>query len=153
MKFPAGQARAGFFCRRVRAENYQRFRYSAFTENRPQRGCRSREGGRIILKKGDWIILLSVLAAAVVCFGVFRLLHAGSGRTVTVTQDNKTVYTGALTDDHTVTLDGNTVVIRDGRVKMEKADCKNQICVHHAAISRSGESIVCLPNKVLVTIK
>ena len=41
----------------------------------------------------------------------------------------------------------NTVQIENGKVKMAAANCPDQICVHQKAISRNGESIICLPNK------
>ena len=36
---------------------------------------------------------------------------------------------------------------------MEKADCPDQVCVRHSAISRNGESIICLPHEVVVSIE
>ena len=36
---------------------------------------------------------------------------------------------------------------------MIEADCPDQICVNHLAISRDGESIICLPNKVVIAIE
>ena len=36
---------------------------------------------------------------------------------------------------------------------MKSADCPDQICVHQRAISKNGESIICLPNKVVVSIE
>jgi hypothetical protein len=36
---------------------------------------------------------------------------------------------------------------------MASSDCHNQVCVEHAPISHSGESIICLPHKLVVTIK
>ena len=44
------------------------------------------------------------------------------------------------------------LVIHDGNADMESADCPNQICVHHSAISHTGETIVCLPNKVVIEV-
>ena len=35
---------------------------------------------------------------------------------------------------------------------MIEADCPDLICVHHKPISRQGESIVCLPHKVIVEV-
>ena len=48
--------------------------------------------------------------------------------------------------------DKNKVLIKDRKVRMEDADCPDQICVNHRAISRDGESIICLPNQTIVTI-
>jgi thiamine biosynthesis lipoprotein len=56
--------------------------------------------------------------------------------------------------------EGNIVRVAPGEVYMLSADCRDQICVHHAALRRgNGESnrpfdaetpIVCLPNNVVV---
>ena len=35
---------------------------------------------------------------------------------------------------------------------MEWADCTDQICVNHRAVSREGESIICLPNQVVISV-
>lgn len=44
------------------------------------------------------------------------------------------------------------MVIEDGKVYMQEADCPNQICVHHTPISHRGETIVCLPNRIVIEI-
>lgn len=44
------------------------------------------------------------------------------------------------------------LVIDDGAAYMESADCPNQICVHHNPVSHKGETIVCLPNRIIVEI-
>lgn len=103
------------------------------------------------MKKGDIIIivLVAIMIIASVCL-VFAL--SGQGNTVTVKQNNKIVYSEKLSKDFTVTLDTNTVIIKDGTVYVSHATCKNQICVNSGKISKKGESIVCLPNKVIVEI-
>jgi hypothetical protein len=56
--------------------------------------------------------------------------------------------------DHSSSYDYyNVVQISSGKVRVSEASCKNQVCVHHSAISRSGESIVCLPNRLAVRIE
>ena len=48
---------------------------------------------------------------------------------------------------------GKCVMVIDGaEVYMESADCPNQICVHHSSISHKGETIICLPNRVVIEI-
>ena len=36
---------------------------------------------------------------------------------------------------------------------MEDASCPDQLCVHQNAIDKTGQTIVCLPNKVVVTVE
>ena len=47
----------------------------------------------------------------------------------------------------------NEVVIKGGEVYVSEASCKNQICVKRGHISKAGESIVCLPNRLVVRIE
>ena len=102
-----------------------------------------------MLKKGDFIIILSVLLLALI--SSVLAFSQKSGKTVTVKENNKTVYSGSLYE--TIRLAGNTVEIKNGKVRVSSADCKNQICVNHKPISKKGESIICLPNKVLAEVE
>lgn len=104
------------------------------------------------MKKGDFIIIAVVLLAAVIVFSLFFFCGT-SGKTVIIKQNNVVVETLPISENNTVTLSGNTVQIKNGEVSVIKANCKNQICRKHTAISKVGESIVCLPNKVIVTIE
>ncbi|NLY20796.1 MAG: NusG domain II-containing protein [Tissierellia bacterium] len=47
----------------------------------------------------------------------------------------------------------NTVIIEDGYVRIRSANCPDQVCVIHKKISKTGETIVCLPNKLVLEIK
>lgn len=51
------------------------------------------------------------------------------------------------------TGDYNLLIIKDGYAKMEKASCKDLICVKHRRISKNGETIVCLPHQVVIEIE
>lgn len=46
----------------------------------------------------------------------------------------------------------NLLTISGDRVRMEAADCKDQICVHHVPVQDAGENIICLPNRLVVEI-
>lgn len=46
----------------------------------------------------------------------------------------------------------NFLAVDGKRVWMQAADCPDQICVHHIPISGTGESIICLPHKLVVGI-
>ena len=47
----------------------------------------------------------------------------------------------------------NHLIIKDQIAEISEASCPDKICVDHAPISESGQTIVCLPNRVVVTIK
>ena len=46
----------------------------------------------------------------------------------------------------------NLISVTGGMVVMESADCRDQICVRHKPVSSKGESIICLPHKLVVEI-
>ena len=107
--------------------------------------------------KGDIVLVAAVLGiAAVGALCLYAFGGAGSEAVVEVAGERVAVL--PLTQDATfeVTQDGrvtNTVTVQNGRVAVSEADCPDQICVHHRAIAQNGESIVCLPNKVIVTVQ
>lgn len=47
----------------------------------------------------------------------------------------------------------NSILIRDNTIKVISADCKDDLCVKQGEISKVGESIVCLPHKLIIEIK
>lgn len=47
----------------------------------------------------------------------------------------------------------NLLVIENGAARILEANCPDQICVNHGAIRYAGESIVCLPHRLIVTIE
>ena len=97
---------------------------------------------------------LLLLAAALFVFHFAAPKAAGAVAKITV--DNQTVATLPLSKNTTYKVETavgyNLVVIENGRAFVREADCKNQICVKSRAIARAGESIVCLPHKMTVTV-
>lgn len=104
------------------------------------------------MKKGDIAIILSVVLLIIIS-AVFIFIGGKGGERVIISKNNETVFEGKLSENKTVNLESNVIEIKNGKVWVKEADCNNQICVNHKSISKKGESIVCLPNKVLVEIK
>ena len=46
----------------------------------------------------------------------------------------------------------NKVVVMNGEVKIEEANCPDRLCVKSGAIRVSGQTIVCLPHRVVVRL-
>ncbi len=109
------------------------------------------------LKKQD-ILLLAALLAGVLLLGAFLLLTRKSGAEVVVKVAGKQVTAFSMNKNTKYTIHGvnggtNELVIEDGQVWLEEASCPDKLCVHQGKIKYSGESIICLPNKVSVTIQ
>ena len=108
------------------------------------------------MKKGDMILICIVLCLALCGFGFMLFGDRGTGGTLTVTIDGVVYKNYDLSKNQEVIMDEtlgyNRFEIKDGVVKMMEADCPDQYCVDHAPIHRKGETIVCLPHKVVLEI-
>lgn len=76
---------------------------------------------------------------------------------VTVTVDGALYATLPLSNDTTLTVHSgnggeNVLLIQNGQARITEASCPDLLCVHQKAISHRGESLVCLPNQVIVTV-
>ncbi|MBR6555914.1 MAG: NusG domain II-containing protein [Clostridia bacterium] len=100
------------------------------------------------MKRGDLIIIVAALVLGL----LLLFLPATPGASLTVISDGGAVGTYPLSQDLELTVGGNTVVISDGAVYMKAADCPGGDCLSARKISRAGESIVCLPNRLVLRI-
>ena len=108
--------------------------------------------------RNDMILIICLLLVAVI--GMLYLFRFRSrGDTVKVTVDGKLYGTYSLSQNITEDIctgdNGeyhNCLVIHDGKAYIEKATCPDGICVAHSPIYRDGESIVCLPQRVVITV-
>lgn len=106
------------------------------------------------IRKNDIILLIGIIGIAVICLAIQLTSPASSGNLI-VQIDGVKVASYPLYEDVEFEInDGtNRVEITGGTVKMIQADCPDQICVHHKAISKNNETIVCLPNKIVLVIE
>ena len=107
------------------------------------------------VRKAD-IILFIILISFGIASSAWLSMTSHSGEKATVTVDGKTYGVYSLSEDKTIAVKQgnklNIIKIKHGFVTMSEASCDNQVCVKHKAISKTGESIICLPNKVVVSI-
>ncbi len=111
------------------------------------------------MKKNDVILIAGLLLAALAAFGgISWYLAAGTQKAEAVVEvDGQEEGRYPLDQDTSVEIqleDGsyNRLEIKDGRADITEASCPDKICVDHRPVSRRGESLVCLPNKVVVEI-
>lgn len=108
------------------------------------------------MKKSDLILAGIVVIIALACFGVYQMTRE-EGASVIVTIDGNEYGTYSLEKDTVIEIESdsgtNELVIENHKAKMEDASCPDQLCVHQNAIDKTGQTIVCLPNKVVVTVE
>lgn len=106
--------------------------------------------------RNDLILIGSILIVAVLV-ALILIVTAKKGNYVKVTVDGKTVSQYPLEKDaeHKIVTDYgyNLLVIKNGCAYITKTDCRDKICQHHHAIKNEGESIICLPHKLAVTVE
>ena len=104
------------------------------------------------------ILLVAVMLIFVAVGFIIYKSNLKSGNTVLVTVNGKEKYRYYISGDREFNVKTgdniNTIVIKDGKVYVKEANCRDKICVHHRPISKAGEDpIVCLPNKVTVSVE
>lgn len=104
-----------------------------------------------MFKRTDRIII-AVIAVMVLCSCIIYFLPRHKGKTVQIKQNNELVYSYPLNENRTVELDNNVIEIKNGKVFMKSAECRDRICVKTGEISNTGQSIICLPNRVSITV-
>lgn len=110
-----------------------------------------RDGVAVLL-----IVVLALLCAAWTWGGT---LESGTALTAVFTNNGGTLekipLAGLQEERRTLSGNGYTlqVILTEEGVWVESADCPTQDCVHTGRISRSGQSIVCLPARIIVRLE
>ena len=103
------------------------------------------------LKIGDFLIIIAVISAAI----LMLVPRHKTGSKAILSYNGEEIITFDLSQNTEYTFEGdyyNKIVIRDGSAYIESADCPDKTCVHSGKISKDGQTICCLPNKMLLRI-
>lgn len=110
---------------------------------------------RIELKKLDCLFIGVLVLIGVICLCMLFLWPKSAGEQLVITVDGEVYGTYRMQEEQEISVerDGrvvNVVVIADGRAHMKEADCPDHLCIRQGEISKRGETLICLPNKVVV---
>ena len=102
-----------------------------------------------MISRADILLIVGIMILAIAGLFVWKKLQK-PGAYVDIMIDGDSVKTLQLDQDTSYEVKQqtgvNTVVVQD-------ADCPDKICEKHRAISQTGETIICLPHKLVVEIK
>ncbi len=96
-----------------------------------------------------------IAAAGLLIFGLNK--EAGSFASVNIDGEQWGVYPLSVDTEVTVTTGENgeyinVLTIRDGKAYVSEANCPDGICTETRAAQYEGETIVCLPHRVVIEI-
>ena len=113
------------------------------------------------MKKGDKILILTIFILSIFSYG-FIYLSGGEerGRYISLQVNGEEVkrltftsseepYVYRLETEHGL----NVVEVVGNKVHLIEADCPDKLCIKQGFIEKTGEVIVCIPNKMVLEIK
>jgi len=110
---------------------------------------------KVSVKIGDIFIVLIALTVCV--FSIMGISSRVHGNTILTVESPEGVWKYSLDKDGTYEIpgeNGNSIIgIKDGDAFFIESECPNKTCVLSAPISKGGEWIGCLPNRVFIRIE
>ena len=105
------------------------------------------------MKKRDFILIGAIVAVIAIAIAVLSLTKK-DGDYVIVRVNGNEVARYSLSQDGEYSLNGGTNIlhIEGGEAWLTEADCPDHLCVKQGKISKTGQVITCLPNKLTVTV-
>lgn len=107
------------------------------------------------MKKKDLFLVAGLLlVGGIILILAFIGGQGGKSVLVRINGEKKAVY--PLNENRRVELYGdggkNILVIEDGSARIEDADCPDKLCVRQGSINLRGQSVICLPHKLVIEI-
>lgn len=112
------------------------------------------------MKKGDYVVfaLIILLSSGIFLMSRNTVVEAAE-KQVVISVDGKVEgrYTLSENENKSYTIDNkfgkNTFTITNDGVHMTESSCKDKICMHMGHITEIGDSIICLPNRLIISLE
>lgn len=115
------------------------------------------------MKKGDkllFIVVIAILLVSTIGIYTYKLAFKDNDKIAVIKEDGKVVKTinlSKLKETEKFDIKNgehiNTIVAENNKICIIDADCPDKVCIKTGWISDAGESIVCLPNKLIISIE
>jgi len=102
------------------------------------------------------LIRIPDVVLILVLFSAILLIPKKKGENVEIYVDGRPKFVYPLNIERIIMVKGklgeSIVKIKRGRVRMEESACPLKLCVKQGYISKQGEEIICVPNRVVIRI-
>ncbi|MDE7414820.1 MAG: NusG domain II-containing protein [Lachnospiraceae bacterium] len=110
----------------------------------------------MMFRERDFILITVIIVIAVVSSMLIAPAQRDAGATVRIIIDGELYGEYSLSEEQSIAIDGelghNRLVIEDGSAYMAGADCPDKYCMDYKPIAKGGETIICLPHKLVVEV-
>ena len=107
-----------------------------------------------IPKPPDILILIIPIAIAVICIMMFSSKTIGKNARIIV--DGEIIDKISLQKDAVYNFnlkEDNIVEVKNGKIGIKSANCKDKTCIDTGYISKSGDVICCVPSALVIVIE
>jgi len=106
------------------------------------------------IKFGDWFIIF--LFCALIVISTKLLWSLPQGEYLEIYENNKILATYSLNQEITKEINGakgkTKIIINNGKVRFSSSPCPKKYCIHQGWINKANQTIVCIPNKISISI-
>ena len=103
-----------------------------------------------LITKKDFVLVIIVLVVSLA--GLILVNSADKGKTATIKVDGEVVETLLLNEDTSVEFNNVVIACENGEIYVKESTCTDKVCMRSGKISKSGEGIICAPNRVSIEI-
>ncbi len=111
---------------------------------------------RKLINKKDILIIIIMLVLAAIIYIISDKFVFTTSKQAEIIYNNNVIQTVTLKGNYTFSpKDFPNIVfqVKDGAIAFISSDCPDKICVHTGFINKTGQSAVCLPNKMIIRLK
>ena len=109
-----------------------------------------------MFQKKDFVLAAVIAIIAGISALMVMFAQSGAGTSVRVTVDGALYGEYSLSGEQSIFIDSasgyNRLVIENGSAYMAEADCPDKYCMDYKPVSRGGETIICLPHRIVVEV-
>lgn len=109
------------------------------------------------MNKSDLCLIFVSIVIIICSLFMFSLFKNNSNLVAIVYYDNKELMQINMKKDNIYNIagyNGNVkLIVKDGKIKVDEENSPRHICSKQGFISESYETIVCLPNKIMIKIE
>ncbi|MPQ42999.1 NusG domain II-containing protein [Clostridium tarantellae] len=114
-----------------------------------------------MFKKADIIIIIILIFISFIPQIVFNIINKDYDRIFAIITIDGNVNKKILLSEHIgkdeFVIESeygiNKILLKENEIAILQASCQDSVCINQGYISKPGENIICLPNKLMIEIR